>query len=66
MKNFSNNINFIEGGRTRQESIKNSLSQVDTKYVMISDMARVNIPKSIVQELIENKTKAHGARKKRC
>lgn len=59
MKNFSNNINFIEGGRTRQESIKNSLSQVDTKYVMISDMARVNIPKSIVKELIENKTKAH-------
>jgi len=57
MKNFSDDYIFIEGGNSRQNSIKNALVQVDTKYVMISDVARACISKKIVLNLLENKEK---------
>ena len=47
MKNFSDNFYFVAGGETRQESILNSLKEVETSHVMISDVARSCIPKRI-------------------
>ena len=58
MNNFSDDFCFVAGGNTRQESIKNSLDEVNTKYVMISDVARAGIPQSVILELLENKDKA--------
>ena len=46
MKNFSDDYSFVAGGQTRQESIINSLTEVNTSHVMISDVARACIPKS--------------------
>jgi 2-C-methyl-D-erythritol 4-phosphate cytidylyltransferase / 2-C-methyl-D-erythritol 2,4-cyclodiphosphate synthase len=58
MNNFSDDFCFVAGGNTRQESIKNSLDEVNTKYVMISDVARAGIPQSVILELLENKDTA--------
>ena len=58
MKNFSNNFSFVAGGETRQESIINSLKEVTTTYVMISDVARSCIPKSVIIELLKNRSNA--------
>jgi len=44
---------FIEGGDTRQESLKNALKYVDTSYVMVSDVARACPPKELIQRLID-------------
>jgi len=49
---------YVVGGSTRQESLKNALSEVDTTYVMVSDVARACIPKAMIQEIIDNKDKA--------
>lgn len=53
MKKFCNH-EMVEGGNSRQTSLKNALLKVDTKYVLVSDVARANIPKNIVLDLIEN------------
>lgn len=58
MKNFSDEITFIEGGDTRQNSIKNALAEVETDYVMITDVARVDIPIEVITTLIEHKNDA--------
>ncbi|NQY92758.1 MAG: bifunctional 2-C-methyl-D-erythritol 4-phosphate cytidylyltransferase/2-C-methyl-D-erythritol 2,4-cyclodiphosphate synthase [Campylobacteraceae bacterium] len=58
MKNFSDEIIFVEGGDTRQESMINAMKEVNTKYVMISDVARACVPKSVIDDLILNKNKA--------
>lgn len=58
MKNFNDDYIYVEGGNTRQESIKNSLKLVKTKYVMISDVARACIPQTVINELLANKEKA--------
>ena len=59
MKNFSDDFLFIPGGNTRQESIKNALQNVHSKYVMITDVARVCVPEEIILNLIQNKEEAH-------
>ena len=58
MEKFSDDFLYIEGGSTRQSSIKNALSKVGTKYVMITDVARACVPKSVIDELIKNKEEA--------
>lgn len=58
MKNFSDDFEFIQGGKSRQESIKNALQSVNTKFVMISDVARACIPSSVISNLLVNKNKA--------
>jgi len=55
MKNFSDDFIFIEGGSTRQESMKNALNEVNSQYVLISDVARACVPKSIIENLINSK-----------
>lgn len=49
---------FCKGGNERQESLKNALLHVKSKYVMVSDIARVCVNKKIVLDLINSKTKA--------
>lgn len=59
MQNFHDEITFITGGETRQESMKNALNEVTTDYVMVTDVARANVPKEVITNLIENRTKAN-------
>ncbi|WP_198304277.1 bifunctional 2-C-methyl-D-erythritol 4-phosphate cytidylyltransferase/2-C-methyl-D-erythritol 2,4-cyclodiphosphate synthase [Arcobacter vandammei] len=58
MQNFNDDYIYVEGGESRQESIKNALKLVQTKYVMISDVARACIPQRVINELLVNKEKA--------
>jgi len=58
MKNFTDDFKFVSGGSTRQESMKNALEIVDSKYVMVTDVARSCVPKSVIDELIINKEQA--------
>jgi len=58
MKNYSDDIEFVAGGSTRQSSVKNGLQFVTTPYVMITDVARSCIPKDVIQNLISNREKA--------
>lgn len=58
MKNFSQDFTFVEGGETRQESIKNALKEVSSTYVMITDVARACIPENVILDLLQNKQKA--------
>ncbi len=53
MKNHCEYI-FIEGGKSRQESLKNSLKEVDTKYVLVSDIARPCINNKLLNTLISH------------
>jgi len=52
-KNFTD-IEIIVGGETRQKSIKNAISKIETDYVMISDIARCLIPEDMLDRLISN------------
>ncbi len=44
---------IIEGGNTRQASLKKALEHVDTSYVMVSDVARACPPNELIQRLID-------------
>ena len=57
MKSFCEHT-IVEGGDTRQKSLKNALSHVDTPYVMVSDIARSCPPKELILRLIEAKDMA--------
>ncbi|MCW8895308.1 bifunctional 2-C-methyl-D-erythritol 4-phosphate cytidylyltransferase/2-C-methyl-D-erythritol 2,4-cyclodiphosphate synthase [Sulfurimonas sp.] len=54
MKNYSD-YTFVEGGNTRQDSLRNSLDKVDTKYVLVSDIARSCISKEFLEKIILHK-----------
>jgi 2-C-methyl-D-erythritol 4-phosphate cytidylyltransferase/2-C-methyl-D-erythritol 2,4-cyclodiphosphate synthase len=58
MKNFTDDVTFVEGGETRQSSMKNALKEVTTDYVMVSDVARACIPKEVITNLIDAKNNA--------
>jgi 2-C-methyl-D-erythritol 4-phosphate cytidylyltransferase/2-C-methyl-D-erythritol 2,4-cyclodiphosphate synthase len=58
MENFTNDVIFVEGGNTRQESMKNGLQNVTSKFVMVTDVARACISKEIISAMIEAKDKA--------
>ena len=58
MKNYSNHFIFVAGGSTRQNSMKNALEKVTSKYVMFTDVARCCIPQKIITKLIKNRKKA--------
>ena len=49
---------LVEGGSSRQESVQKALELVRTPYVMVSDIARVCVPQSIVAALIAKKDEA--------
>ncbi len=58
MQNFSDDYEFVAGGDTRQQSMKNSLENVDSEYVMVTDVARACIPENVITSLIDTKEKA--------
>jgi len=58
MKKFDDDIKFIIGGETRQESIINGIRHIDTKYVMVTDVARACVPSNVIIDMIKHKDNA--------
>ncbi|CAM2780570.1 bifunctional 2-C-methyl-D-erythritol 4-phosphate cytidylyltransferase/2-C-methyl-D-erythritol 2,4-cyclodiphosphate synthase [Helicobacter burdigaliensis] len=54
---FSYELNFevVIGGETRQDSLENALKNIKEEWVLVSDVARANIPKEIFLSILENK-----------
>jgi len=46
---------IVEGGSSRQESLKKALQKVTTPYVIVSDIARACIDKSMLKRLLAQK-----------
>ncbi len=57
MKHYTKH-HVVVGGATRQESLKNALSHVNTPYVMVSDIARACIDTDLLERLIDKKHEA--------
>ena len=55
MKNFSDEFEYVVGGETRQDSLKNSLEFVQTEFVLVSDVARACVTKQMIDELVSSK-----------
>jgi 2-C-methyl-D-erythritol 4-phosphate cytidylyltransferase/2-C-methyl-D-erythritol 2,4-cyclodiphosphate synthase len=47
-------IKIVAGGNSRQESIKKALKHTKADYVLISDVARACVPKSLIKRVISN------------
>ncbi|TQR32398.1 bifunctional 2-C-methyl-D-erythritol 4-phosphate cytidylyltransferase/2-C-methyl-D-erythritol 2,4-cyclodiphosphate synthase [Campylobacter sp. MIT 99-7217] len=58
MKKFAPSYEFVEGGKTRAQSLKNALEKVQSEFVMVSDVARVLVDKDLFLRLVENIDKA--------
>ena len=58
MKLFNSEFTYVEGGSTRQESLKNALLHVNTQSVLVSDVARVCIPQDMLQRIVKNQENA--------
>ena len=52
MKHFAD-YTYVPGGNSRQKSLSNALSHVDSKYVMVSDIARCCVPKEMITRILE-------------
>jgi len=52
--NLLSDYKIVIGDKTRQLSLKNAISQVKTKYVLVTDVARACIPKKVILDLIQN------------
>ena len=57
MKNYAN-YHFVEGGNTRQQSLKNALAEVTTDFVLVSDIARACISDALLTRILEQKEQA--------
>lgn len=55
MKNYAD-YTFVEGSDTRQKSLKNTLKEVNTEYVLVSDIARSCISEEFLQTIISKKS----------
>ena len=49
---------FVIGGATRQESLRNALTKVTSEYVLVSDIARACISEDMLERILEQKTSA--------
>ena len=58
MQNYTSDYTFVEGGDSRQNSLKNALLHVETPYVLVNDVARACIGERLLNTIIENKAKA--------
>jgi len=54
MSSFAS-YHFIEGGTTRQQSLKNALKAVDTPYVLVSDIARCCLDETMIERILSAK-----------
>jgi 2-C-methyl-D-erythritol 4-phosphate cytidylyltransferase/2-C-methyl-D-erythritol 2,4-cyclodiphosphate synthase len=57
MKNYAS-YTFVEGSSSRQKSLANALAEVETPYVLVSDIARACIDESFLNAIIEKKSNA--------
>jgi 2-C-methyl-D-erythritol 4-phosphate cytidylyltransferase/2-C-methyl-D-erythritol 2,4-cyclodiphosphate synthase len=57
MKNYDS-FTFVEGSTTRQNSLKNALAEVQTEYVLVSDIARSCINEEFLKKIISKKGEA--------
>ena len=57
MKNFAS-YTYVVGGNSRQDSLNNALDYVDTKYVLVSDIARACVPSEMITRIMEAKEQA--------
>lgn len=51
MSNFAE-YHFVEGGNSRQQSLKNALKAVKTPYVLVSDIARCCLDEAMIKRVI--------------
>lgn len=58
MKNFSDDITFVIGGATRQESLQNALLHVTSSKVLVSDVARACISKDMLERITDENIEA--------
>jgi len=56
MKHFAE-YTYIEGGDSRQASLKNALHNVTSEYVLVSDIARCCIPEAMIRRILAAKEK---------
>lgn len=56
MKHFAN-YTYLQGGNSRQASLHNALEEVDSEYVLVSDIARCCVPIEMIQRILEAKDK---------
>lgn len=49
---------FVSGGNSRQESLSNALSVVDTAFVLVNDIARCCIDREMIERVISQKGSA--------
>lgn len=56
MQHFAS-YTYVEGGESRQDSLKNALEVVQTPYVLVSDIARCCVPNRLIQRLFDAKEK---------
>jgi len=54
MKHFAD-YTYVVGGNTRQSSLNNALQAVDSKYVLVSDIARCCVPTDMIQRILSAK-----------
>jgi len=57
MKSYDS-FTFVEGSTTRQSSLKNALKEVDSEYVLVSDIARSCISEEFLRKIISKKGEA--------
>ena len=54
MSNFAE-YRFVEGGASRQESLRNALKSLSTPFVLVSDIARCCLDKEMIERVILSK-----------
>lgn len=54
MSNFGD-FHFVEGGNSRQQSLKNALKAISTPYVLVSDIARCCLDKEMIDRVMQAK-----------
>lgn len=57
MKHYSDYV-FVEGGKTRQASLKNALAHVESEFVLVSDIARSCISDDFLEKIISKMGKS--------
>jgi len=57
-KRFLSGFEIVEGAKSRQESLKNALLNVQTEYVLVSDVARACVSKDMLEKIIKHKNRA--------
>lgn len=56
MQNFAS-YDYVIGGDSRQASLKNALEAVESKYVLVSDIARCCVPSDMIIRILHAKKK---------